>query len=69
MTTNNGIPYTVLPSNKVGDILLIGRFGGAVCAYYKIVSKSSDMDAMIVPVNAVTVTDTAGVSHTKFEEV
>jgi hypothetical protein len=62
------ITFTINPSEKVGDILLIGRFGGAVCSYYRVVEVNGS-EGLLEPVNPVSFRNDDGTFSHYYEAI
>ena len=61
------INWSVCPSDKVGDVLLIGIYGGAICKHYRIVAKTTKTTATMVRVNPISSKNADGTFSTRWE--
>ena len=61
------INWSVCPSDKVGDVLLIGIYGGAICNHYRLVAKVTETAASLVRVNPISSKNSDGTFSTKWE--
>lgn len=60
------IRQTASAGVEIGDILLLGRFGGAYCNHYRVVEKV-DGDVVLAPVVAVSIKNDDGTFSTVWE--
>jgi len=55
------------PSDAVGDVLLLGIYGGAICSHYQIIAKPNETTATLVRVNPRSVKNHDGTFSTVWE--